>query len=114
VEPIGRAFDAELVLVSAGFDAFGGDPLARWRSPRRLFRAGRGLPGHGHGAARGRVVFALEGGYDLRGLATSGAAVTRALLGDPPVKVTPTGKPLDPLVAEYRRALAPFWPVLAG
>jgi len=40
--------------------------------------------------------------------------VTRALLGDPPVKVTPTGKPLDPLIAEYRRALAPFWPVLAG
>ena len=115
VEPIGRAFDAELVLVSAGFDAFGGDPLA----PMALTANGYSelaavCLATATGSARGRVVFALEGGYDLRGLATSGAAVTRALLGDPPVKVTPTGKPLDPLVAEYRRALAPFWPVLAG
>jgi len=30
VAPIARAFDAELVLVSAGFDAWGGDPLAPW------------------------------------------------------------------------------------
>jgi hypothetical protein len=30
------------------------------------------------------------------------------------VKVTPTGKPLDPLIAEYRRTFAPFWPALAG
>ena len=31
VVPIGRAFDPELVLVSAGFDASGGDPLAGMR-----------------------------------------------------------------------------------
>ena len=43
----------------------------------------------------------------------SGAAVTRALLGDPAAKVRPAGKAIDPLVAEYQRALAPFWPVLA-
>ena len=36
VQPIGEAFDAELVLVSAGFDAFGGDPLA----PMALTAAG--------------------------------------------------------------------------
>jgi acetoin utilization deacetylase AcuC-like enzyme len=66
------------------------------------------------GAARGRAVFVLEGGYDLRGLASSGAAVTRALLGDSTVKATPTGKAIDPLVAEYRRAFAPFWPTLGG
>jgi acetoin utilization deacetylase AcuC-like enzyme len=66
------------------------------------------------GAARGRAVFVLEGGYDLRGLASSGAAVTRALLGDPAVKVTAAGKAIDPLVAEYRRAFVPFWPTLGG
>jgi acetoin utilization deacetylase AcuC-like enzyme len=115
VEPIGRAFDPELLLVSAGFDAFGGDPLA----PMAL--TARGYSGlaaaclaTATGAARGRAVFVLEGGYDLRGLAASGAMVTRALLGDPPVTLTPTGNAIDPLIAEYRRAFAPFWPALAG
>jgi acetoin utilization deacetylase AcuC-like enzyme len=115
VEPIGRAFDPELVLVSAGFDAFGGDPLA----PMALTAGGYSelaavCLATATGTARGRAVFVLEGGYDLRGLAGSGAMVTRALLGDPPVKVTPTGKAIDPLIAEYRRAFAPFWPALAG
>ena len=115
VEPIGRAFDPELVLVSAGFDAFGGDPLA----PMALTAGGYSelaavCLATATGAAHGRAVFVLEGGYDLRGLATSGAMVTRALLGDPPVTVTPTGKAIDPLIAEYRRAFAPFWPALAG
>ena len=115
VEPIGRAFDAELVLVSAGFDAFGGDPLAPMALTARGYSELAAVClATAAGAARGRVVFALEGGYDLRGLATSGAAVTRVLLGDPPLKVAPTGKPLDPLIAEYRRTFAPFWPALAG
>ncbi len=84
VEPIGRAFDAELVLVSAGFDAFGGDPLAPMaltaRGYSELAAVCLAMAG---GAAHGRAVFALEGGYDLGGLAASGAAVTRVLLGDP-------------------------------
>jgi acetoin utilization deacetylase AcuC-like enzyme len=115
VEPVGRAFDAQLVLVSAGFDAWGGDPLAPMA-----------LTAHGYaeltavclalaeGAARGRAVFALEGGYDLAGLAASGATVSRGLLGDPSPAVTPTGKAMDPLIAQYRRTLSPYWPVLAG
>jgi acetoin utilization deacetylase AcuC-like enzyme len=114
VEPIGRAFDPELVLVSAGFDAFGGDPLA----PMALTAAGYSelaavCLATATGAARGRAIFVLEGGYDLRGLAASGAAVTGALLGDPALKVTPTGQ-IDPLIAEYRRAFSPFWPTLGG
>jgi len=113
VLPIARAFDPELVLVSAGFDAFGGDPLA----PMALTASGYSELGAvclaaATGAARGRAVFVLEGGYDLRGLASSGAAVTRALLGDPPAKVVPAGKAIDPLIAEYRRAFAPCWPIL--
>jgi len=66
------------------------------------------------GAGNGRAVFVLEGGYDLEGLALSGAAVARALLGEPTPSVTPTGRALDPLIEGYRRVLAPHWPVLAG
>jgi acetoin utilization deacetylase AcuC-like enzyme len=57
VEPIGRAFDAELVFVSAGFDAFGGDPLA----PMALTAAGYSeltavCLALAEGAAKGRAV----------------------------------------------------------
>jgi acetoin utilization deacetylase AcuC-like enzyme len=115
VEPIGRAFDADLVLVSAGFDAFGGDPLA----PMALTASGYSelaavCLAIAAGAAQGRAVFVLEGGYDLRGLAASGAAVVRALLGDPAPTVVPTGREIDPLLAEYRRVFQPYWPILAG
>ena len=115
VEPIGRAFDADLVLVSAGFDAFGGDPLA----PMALTANGYSelavvCLAIAAGAARGRAVFVLEGGYDLRGLAASGAAVMRALLGDPTPTVVPTGREIDPLIAEYRRVFQPYWPILGG
>jgi len=116
VEPIGRAFDPELVLVSAGFDAHRGDPLA-----------GMDLTAAGYaeimdvcvelagGAGRGRVVAALEGGYGLPALAQSAAAVMRVLLGEKPQPLAPsTSGPLGDLIGGYRRALRPFWPVLAG
>jgi acetoin utilization deacetylase AcuC-like enzyme len=115
VEPIGCAFDPELVLVSAGFDAWGGDPLA----PMALTARGYAdladvCLAIAAGAAGGRAVFALEGGYDLAGLAASGAAVARALLGEKHTPVPPAGRELEPLLTEYRRVLAPHWPVLAG
>jgi acetoin utilization deacetylase AcuC-like enzyme len=113
VEPIGRAFDPELVLVSAGFDAWGGDPLAPMaltaRGYAELAAVCLDLAG---GSAGGRAVFVLEGGYDLAGLAKAGAAVTRALLGDPSPAVPPTREAMDPLIHAYRRAFAPYWPGL--
>ena len=113
VTPIARAFDPELVLVSAGFDAWGGDPLA----PMALTEAGyaelaAACLDAARGAAKGRAVFVLEGGYALEGLAKAGAAVTRQLLGDPR---PPAGPPPAPsfiaLAARYRRFMAAFWPI---
>jgi acetoin utilization deacetylase AcuC-like enzyme len=115
VAPIGRAYDPELVLVSAGFDAHANDPLADMHLSdhgyRELAEVCLSLAA---GAAGGRAVFVLEGGYDLRGLASSGAQVARALLGEPAEPLPwPAGR-LDPLLDAYRRQLAPFWPSLAG
>ena len=115
VERIGRAFDPELVLVSAGFDAFVDDPLA----PMAVTAAGYSeitavCLALAEGAADGRAVFVLEGGYDLGGLAAAGANVVRGLLGERAARVPPAGKEVDPLLAQYRRVLAPFWPVLAS
>ena len=116
VEPIGRAFDPELVLVSAGFDAHRGDPLAGMD----LTAAGYAelmdvCVGMATGAARGRVVAVLEGGYGLPALAQSAAAVVRVLLGErpAPLAASPEGPTLA-MIGGYRRALQPFWPVLAS
>jgi acetoin utilization deacetylase AcuC-like enzyme len=114
VEPIGKAFDPELVLVSCGFDAHRADPLA----PMDLTAAGYAhlmavCLGVAGGAAEGKVVVALEGGYLLEGIARAGAAVVSVLLGTAPKEVPPARGPrLDVLCAAYREELAPHWPVL--
>jgi acetoin utilization deacetylase AcuC-like enzyme len=115
VTPIAKAYDPELVLVSAGFDAFDGDPLAGMRVSAEGYGALAALCVEAAaGAARGRVVAVLEGGYHLDGLATSAAAVTRALLGEPPPAPAGEAHPvMDRLVAAFRERLVPFWPALS-
>jgi acetoin utilization deacetylase AcuC-like enzyme len=95
-------FSPDLVLVSAGFDAFEHDPLAGMRvthagfaaMARRLRRAADQLAG-------GRIVGVLEGGYDLHGLAGGMSAVLAALVGP-----TPEPLPLAPLPAPDQLARA--------
>ncbi len=114
VEPVGRAFDPELVLVSAGFDAHRDDPIA-----------GMALTADGFaelmdvclsvasGSAGGRLVAVLEGGYDLDALAEATAAVVGRMLGRP--FATPRGAlhpGADQLTRAYRSAHARHWPAL--
>ena len=72
--PAARAFDPDLVLVSAGFDAHRADPLATCRletgSFGELARYARAIA-DATGAPIGAV---LEGGYDVGALAASVAA----------------------------------------
>ena len=84
VLPALDAFRPELVLISAGFDAHTRDPLASlnlveddygWVTRQLCAVAAR--------HAQGRVVSALEGGYDLKALAASVSAHVDALLSDP-------------------------------
>jgi acetoin utilization deacetylase AcuC-like enzyme len=81
VLPALDAFRPELVLVSAGFDAHRSDPLAQllldeadyaWVTERLVEIADR--------HAGGRLVSALEGGYDLPALGASVAAHVRVLM----------------------------------
>jgi acetoin utilization deacetylase AcuC-like enzyme len=110
VEPVGRAFDPELVLVSAGFDAFGGDPLAGMRLTARGYREVIQACIDGAPRARGPVVL-LEGGYGPEGLALGAAAVAAGLLGDP-YDPPARGSRVEPLLEAYRQELRPYWPVL--
>jgi acetoin utilization deacetylase AcuC-like enzyme len=116
VEPIGRAFDPQLVLVSAGFDPYAADPLAGMEVTERGFAEMTAVClSIAAGASAGRAVFALEGGYDLEGIARSSASVAALLLGGEHTPVAwRTSGPIDRLLAAYRAELAPFWPVLEG
>lgn len=81
VLPALDAFRPEFVLISAGFDAHKSDPLAQllldeedyaWITERLMEIAGR--------HAGGRLVSALEGGYDLQALGASVAAHIRVMM----------------------------------
>jgi acetoin utilization deacetylase AcuC-like enzyme len=114
VAPIVLAFDPEIVLVSAGFDAFGGDPLAGMELTVPGFGALAdvcvGLSG---GASRGRVVAVFEGGYSTEGIAGAAAALASRLLERPtPPVETAAHAGLDTLVDAWRRTQTPYWPSL--
>jgi acetoin utilization deacetylase AcuC-like enzyme len=113
VEPIGRAFDPELVLVSVGFDAHWDDPLGGMAlSPAGFAELMDVCLAVASGAARGRLVAVLEGGYDLDGLADSTAAVVGRMLGRPLAPLASAPRPdLEKLLEAYRAAHGRHWPV---
>ncbi len=82
--PFARAMESfrpEFVLISAGFDPHERDPLGGLRVTTGAFaEATRIVRGIAERHAGGRLVSALEGGYDLEGLADSAAAHLEALL----------------------------------
>ena len=99
------------VLVSLGFDAFWSDPLASLRlsiagAYTPLLRSAVKLAAEHAG---GRLVVALEGGYNLDALGHGTDAVCRLLLGEEP-RADPLGPPpeqlslrqVEPLLASIR------------
>jgi acetoin utilization deacetylase AcuC-like enzyme len=77
-----EAFQPDLIIVSAGFDAHRLDPLANLRLDEADFGwATRKLMDLADRHAGGRIVSVLEGGYSLEGLARSVAAHVDALMG---------------------------------
>ncbi len=74
-------FAPELLIVSAGFDAHRRDPLAQLNLEVEDFAwLTRELLALADKHCRGRVVSALEGGYDLEALAASAAAHVAVLM----------------------------------
>jgi acetoin utilization deacetylase AcuC-like enzyme len=74
-------FAPELVIVSAGFDAHRDDPLANLNLLEDDYAwVTSALAEVARRHAKGRIVSALEGGYDLNALAASSAAHLRALM----------------------------------
>ncbi|HTD53584.1 MAG TPA: histone deacetylase [Thermoanaerobaculia bacterium] len=110
--PLARGFEPDLVLVSCGFDAAEGDLLGQMRlTPAGYAQMTRRL----QTLAGGRLVLALEGGYNLDAIGRCAAACTRVLLGedpDPVARARPRPEAeriLDQAIQRHR----PFWPGLS-
>ncbi len=98
IEPAVHRYAPDFVLVSLGFDAFWADPLASLRlsiagAYTPLVRSARTLAAE---LSNGRLVVALEGGYDLQALAHGSEAICHVLLGEEPPP-DPLGPPPDQL-----------------
>jgi acetoin utilization deacetylase AcuC-like enzyme len=81
--PVARRFQPQLILVSAGFDAHWADYLAMMRASVTGFaQMVMILKKLAAELCQGRLVFTLEGGYNLQVVASSTRAVFDLLLGN--------------------------------
>ncbi|RPI21667.1 MAG: histone deacetylase, partial [Acidobacteria bacterium] len=82
VVPVLRQFNPDLVLVSAGYDTHASDPLAGMKMTADGFGAIAALlTGLAKELCQGRILFLLEGGYDLEGLSEGVVATIDAAVG---------------------------------
>jgi acetoin utilization deacetylase AcuC-like enzyme len=113
---LGKAFAPELLIVSAGFDIYEGDPLGGMAvSPAGFGLLARVLLQMAEEVCQGRMLVALEGGYDLEGLRAGGKAVLLELMGRPsssmdPLEMEAAGKPrVDALLKRVLDAHGEKW-----
>jgi acetoin utilization deacetylase AcuC-like enzyme len=108
--PVGREYQPELLLVSAGFDAHRADPLGGMEVSSagygaiaaEILRLAREVCG-------GRAVFALEGGYDLQALEESIGSVLGVMSGGPREEPGDPGDAAEDLVKELRAVHGQYW-----
>jgi acetoin utilization deacetylase AcuC-like enzyme len=110
IGPAIRAFDPQLILVSAGYDGHWDDPLG----PLALSVAGyaaltQRLVALAEELCDGRIVLVLEGGYSLPALSSCTVAALQVLLGHDPGAdpLGPSGRrepDLSTLIEQVRRA----------
>ena len=78
-----KAYKPQIILISAGFDAHGYDPLGGMEVSAAGFgEMTRMLIDVAHDSCDGKIAFFLEGGYSLDGLAMSVEETLRVCLGE--------------------------------
>jgi acetoin utilization deacetylase AcuC-like enzyme len=109
--PLARAWEPQLVLISAGYDAHREDPLADCQVSDDGYGAmARAMRGVGS-ELRVPVGAVLEGGYALGALARGVATTMEALARED--EGAPDSVPMDDVALRARERLAEFWPALA-
>ncbi len=115
LEPVLAAFKPEILLVSAGFDAHERDPLGGMNVSTRGFGLfAERLCAIADATCGGRIVLALEGGYDLEALGESVGETVRVLAEPAPrMRDRPAASARASEIARvFREAHSRFWPAL--
>ncbi|XP_021615656.1 histone deacetylase 5 isoform X2 [Manihot esculenta] len=111
--PVAKEFDPDMILVSAGFDAAIGDPLGGCRvTPYGYSVMLKKLMDFAHG----KIVLALEGGYNLDSIANSFLACMEVLLESKPIAGSSEAYPFEStwrVIQAVRKKLSAYWPSLA-
>ena len=85
LRPITKEYKPEFILVSAGFDIYEGDPLGGMQITKRGFGAlAAEILDLADEFSKNRILFVLEGGYDLQGLQDGVEQVLNQLAGEGP------------------------------
>ncbi|KAG7613759.1 Ureohydrolase domain superfamily [Arabidopsis suecica] len=111
--PVAREFNPDVIFLSAGFDAAINDPLG-----------GCCVTPYGYSVmlkklmefAQGKIVLALEGGYNLDSIAKSSLACVQVLLEDKQIQGPPEAYPFESTwraIQAVRKRLCTYWPSLA-
>ncbi len=112
IMPMGRHFRPEFILVSAGFDCHFRDPLAQMRVSELGFAAmARRVNRLAAECCGGKMVAALEGGYDLEAIADSGRAVIEEFGrdADEPIRPDQDGDRIMSMVDRVSQNVGRFW-----
>ncbi|KPJ99469.1 MAG: histone deacetylase [Desulfobacterales bacterium SG8_35] len=84
VVPVTREYRPDFIIISAGFDTYFGDPLGTMAVTEQGYACmARQMVELAADICQGRLLVALEGGYNLRGLRDGVLAVLGELFGDP-------------------------------
>jgi len=114
LSPIAEKFRPDFILVSAGFDIYEQDPLGGMQITAEGFGAlANALMRLAHKHCKDKILFALEGGYNLQGLSSGSKEVLLQLSGQ---KESPDIPPKASQVAEEElqpifKNLKKFYPV---
>ncbi len=114
--PVAREFSPDFILVSAGFDIHGNDPLGGMKVTREGFALlTRMLMDCAQEVCGGKLAMVLEGGYGLSGLRDSVQAVLLELCGKTHA-ASPASKSLasiDTVISAVKKVQREYWRCLA-
>jgi acetoin utilization deacetylase AcuC-like enzyme len=115
IVPVAELYEPQLVLVSAGFDAHEGDPLAQMRLSTAGYSAMCGVMRQiADRFAGGRLGLVLEGGYDIESLAADVDACVKVLAGEAPATISGEAETGLGAIRRAQQVQRRFWPMPAA
>ena len=114
IAPVLKQYKPSILLVSAGFDIYDGDPLGGIRVTRECFsKIGEILKRTAHEICHGKIVYVLEGGYSPIGLREGSYRILKTLLEKSPndsvIQEIQRKKELLPIVENVKTQLKNRW-----